>query len=119
TLNVGYTRFGSSATNREFGARFGGGFGGGGGGATGGSYLLPERGSNAENTNNTLQLGETWVINSHFILESRLRYQHETNQATADTTGVAINVLDAFNGGGATCCPSRTRTDDLEWQDYL
>src|SRR5262245_32715377 len=116
TLNVGYNRFGSSATNREFGARFGGGAFGG---ATGGGFLLPERGSNSANTNQTLQLGETSIINTRLILESRLRYQREISNATADTTGVAINVLDAFNGGGATCCPSSGRTDNLEWQDYL
>ncbi|MBI1762614.1 MAG: carboxypeptidase regulatory-like domain-containing protein, partial [Acidobacteria bacterium] len=118
TLNISYNLFSTAAANREFGARFGGG--GGGGGTTGGnSFLLPERGSNSDNTNDTLQLGETSIINSRLILESRLRYQHENNRATADTTGVAINVLDAFGGGGATCCPSRTRQDNLEWQDYL
>ncbi|HKX27244.1 MAG TPA: TonB-dependent receptor, partial [Blastocatellia bacterium] len=122
TLNLGYNRQASSATNREFGARFGGGFGGGpgGGGATaGGNYLLPERGSNSENTNHTLQLGETLIVNPRLILESRLRYQHELANLTADTTGVAINVLDAFGAGGATCCPSRTRSDLAEWQEYL
>ncbi len=39
--------------------------------------------------------------------------------ATADTQGVAINVLDSFNGGGSPCCPSKTRLDQLDWQDYL
>jgi outer membrane receptor for ferrienterochelin and colicin len=117
TLNAGYNRFGSSAKNREFGVRFGGGFGGGA--ATGSSFLLPERGSNSDNTNHTLQLTETSIINTRLILESRLRYQHEKSDATADTTGVAINVLDAFNGGGSTCCPSDRRQDSLEWQDYL
>src|SRR5215470_2627075 len=87
TLNASYNRFGSSATNREFGQRFGGGPGGGG--AAGGSFLLPERGSDSDNTNNTLQLSETSIINTRLILESRLRYQHETTSATADTTGVA------------------------------
>ncbi|NBO64757.1 MAG: hypothetical protein EBU88_07925, partial [Acidobacteria bacterium] len=41
------------------------------------------------------------------------------NLATARTTGVAINVLDAFNGGGSTCCPSESTTSQVEWQQYL
>ncbi len=122
TLNVSYNRFGSTSLNREFAVRFGG-FGGGGGGgnnlSSGGTYLLPERGSNAENTNHTLQLGETFIINPHLILESRLRYQREASNVTAVSQGVAINVLDAFNGGGSTCCLSTRQENNLEWQEYL
>jgi hypothetical protein len=143
TLNASYMYFGSESDNREFAVRFGGfgggpgggpggggpgggGFGGGGfgggfgGGATGGSnYTLPERGSNSNNGNHTLRLSETFIINSALLLESRLQLQRESSRATANTTGVAINVLDAFNGGGATCCPSDTRTTGAEWQEYL
>ncbi len=129
TLNVSYNRFGNSSINREFAARFGGGGfgpgggGGFGGGVTGNSYLLPERGSNADSVNQTLQVGETMIINPKLIMETRLRFIREsrntTTNATGDTTGVAINVLDAFNGGGATCCPSTTQENNLEWQQYL
>ncbi|MFN0120134.1 MAG: TonB-dependent receptor domain-containing protein [Blastocatellia bacterium] len=129
TISLGYNRVGSDATNREFGARFGGGFGGGpgggfggggfGGGSTGASYLLPERGSNAANGNHSLQLSMTSLLSSRLILESRLRYQREASDLTANTNGVAINVLDAFNGGGATCCPNTSREHNLEWQEYL
>ncbi len=122
TLNVSYNRFGNSSINREFAARFGGGgFGGGGfgGGVSGNSYLLPERGSNADSVNQTLQLGETMIINPKLIMETRLRFIRESRSTTADSTGVAINVLDAFNGGGATCCPSTTQENNLEWQQYL
>lgn len=142
TLNANYMFFGSESDNREFAVRFGGfgggpggggpgggfgggpggGFGGGFGGATSGgsgNYTLPERGSNSTNSNHTLRLSETFIINSDLLLESRLQLQRESSQATANTTGVAINVLDAFNGGGATCCPSETRTTGAEWQEYL
>jgi hypothetical protein len=132
TLNFSYNRFGSSSLNREFAARFGGGgFGGGGGGfggggfggggatSGGGSFLLPERGSNAENTNHTLQFGVTSILSSRLILESRVRLQREFSDTTANTQGVAINVLDAFNGGGSTCCPNTRKETNLEWQEYL
>ena len=139
TLNASYMFFGSESDNREFAVRFGGfggggpggggpggggfgGFGGGFGGAMSGSsgnYTLPERGSNSTNGNHTLRLSETFIINSALLLESRLQLQRENSRAAANTTGVAINVLDAFNGGGATCCPSDSRTTGAEWQEYL
>jgi hypothetical protein len=123
TLNVSYNRFGSTSLNREFAVRFGG-FGGGGGFggnklSSGSTYLLPERGSNAENTNHTFQLSETFIISPKLILESRLRYQREASNVTAVSQGVAINVLDAFSGGGSTCCPSMRLENNLEWQESL
>ncbi len=136
TLNANYMFFSSESDNREFAVRFGGGgFGGPGGGGFGGggfggggfggfgggggNYTLPERGSNSTNSNHTLRLSETFIINSALLLESRLQLQRESSRANANTTGVAINVLDAFNGGGATCCPSDSRTTGAEWQEYL
>ena len=142
TLNANYMFFGSESDNREFAVRFGGfgggpggggfgggargGFGGGFGGAPGGgagdiggNYTLPERGSNSTNANHTLRLSETFIINSDLLLESRFQIQRESSRATANTDGAAINVLDAFNGGGATCCPGETRATTGEWQEYL
>ncbi|MEO0248474.1 MAG: TonB-dependent receptor, partial [candidate division WOR-3 bacterium] len=123
TLNIGYSFTTSESKNREFVARFGGfgppgGFGGGGGGG-GNNYTLPERGSNSENTNQTLQLAETFLMSTRLIHETRLRFQREQSASTANTQGVAINVLDAFNGGGSTCCPNESRQNTLEFQDYL
>ncbi|HKQ73759.1 MAG TPA: carboxypeptidase regulatory-like domain-containing protein [Blastocatellia bacterium] len=135
TLNANYSFFGSESENREFAVRFGGFGGGPGGGGPGGggfggfglvaaasgsgNYTLPERGSNSTNANHTLRLSETFIINSSLALESRLQLQRESSRATAVTSGVAINTLDAFNGGGATCCPSETRATGGEWQEYL
>jgi hypothetical protein len=85
----------------------------------GGGFTLPDRGMTTDNTNRTFTLSETFVVNSRLIHETRLRWQHEINTSVARTPGVAINVLDAFQSGGATCCPSSSRQDQLDFQDYL
>lgn len=85
----------------------------------GGGFTLPDRGSSTDNTNHTFTLAETFVVNSRLIHESRLRWQHEVTDSTAKTPGVAINVLDAFNSGGATCCPNTASQNQLDFQDYL
>ncbi len=87
--------------------------------SNGGGFTLPDRGSTTDNTNHTFTISETFVVNSRLIHETRMRWQHEINNAVARTPGVAINVLDAFNSGGATCCPSSSRQDQLDFQDYL
>ncbi|QQS47911.1 MAG: TonB-dependent receptor [Acidobacteriota bacterium] len=129
TLNVSYNYRWSDALNTEFAVRFGGGFGGfgggrgfgggGGGGGGGTSIQLPERGSDRNNSNHNLRISETWIINSKMIHEARFQYEREFTDQVARFDGAAINVLDAFNGGGSTCCPNTTTTSTFEYQDYL
>jgi hypothetical protein len=111
TLNLVYSRSAGQNTNREFAARA----------ASGGvsNYTLPERASSSDDVNHSLQLGEVWLINPKLIHESRLRLQYDQRRIRANTTGYAVNVLDAFYGGGAACCPNNSRSFDAEWQDYL
>ncbi|HEY8458796.1 MAG TPA: hypothetical protein VIM99_00355, partial [Blastocatellia bacterium] len=99
----------------------GGGFGGGGfgGGGQGNNYTLPERGSNSENVSNSLRFSVTSIINTRLINEARFRWEGERRSQFANTEGVAINVLDAFEGGGATCCPTSARQTNFELQNYL
>jgi hypothetical protein len=138
TLNVNYQFFGTSSKNAGLGGggSFGGGFGGGGRGGGGGGFggggfgfgggfvsstsvRLPESASNSENANHTIQLSDTHIVNSRLIHESRFELQRERSEQTAVFGGVSINVLDAFVGGGATCCPSDSRGWQVEYQDYF
>jgi hypothetical protein len=134
SLNVSYNRWAGRITNREFASGFsvgiyfrgsligvGNGLSGFGAGCLpGGGYnLLPERGSDCDNSNHTLRLAETWVLSSQVVHESRFQYQREHTQLRAKNDGVAINVLDSFGGGGSTCCPSDLLGNGVEYQDYL
>jgi Carboxypeptidase regulatory-like domain len=144
TLRMNYNYRGSERANSEFATGSGGGiFGGGGGGgfggggrgggggffvggggaggnssSAGGSLMLPDRASNTESANHSLSLSETLLINSRLVHEARLRVQHETNRTTPVMQAVAIDVLDAFLGGGSTKS-SDSRTDTIELQDSL
>ncbi|MEP7274312.1 MAG: hypothetical protein ABI882_22655, partial [Acidobacteriota bacterium] len=95
----------------------GGGFGGGGAGGSG-SLMLPERASNTHSENHSLSFSETFVINPRLLHETRLRLQQDTNSSEAVSTGVAIDVLDAFQGGGSTVS-SQSRTTNVEFQDAM
>jgi hypothetical protein len=130
TLNVSYNYRTTEAINQEFAVRFGGGFffggggggfggGGGGGGGGGSNNLLPERGSNREGSSHELRLSETWIINSKMIHEARFEYEREYSNQIPNFNGVAINVLDSFNGGGSPCCPNTATEQSFEYQDYL
>ncbi|MEP7339843.1 MAG: carboxypeptidase regulatory-like domain-containing protein [Acidobacteriota bacterium] len=87
--------------------------------SSGGGFVLPDRGSINDGVNHTVTLAATSIVNSRLVHEARLRFQNEGNAATARTPGAAINVLDAFQGGGSTCCPNDLRQRQVNFQDYL
>jgi len=73
-----------------------------------GGFTLPERATNAKSHNWTIQMTET--ANLKTTLRNELRFQMRNNSAKTlpVTDAVAVNVQDAFNGGGA---PTRNSSD--------
>lgn len=125
TLNLNYFHQNLSNENVEFavrflGVRFGGGIGGPRSGfGSSNNFYLPERASSNNMANHTLRLSETFVINSRLVHEARWQFQSQALKARAKTEGLAVNVLDAFYGGGSPCCPNERQSRSIEYQDYL
>jgi hypothetical protein len=141
TINLNYNYRTTEITNVEFRNSFGGGFGfgggggggfggfggggggfggGGGGGSISGNIYLPDRTTNRDNSSHNLRLTETWIINTKMIHEARFQFQRERTDQEANKPGLlAINVSDAFFGGGSPCCPNLSDSDSFEYQDYL
>jgi len=65
-----------------------------------GGVTLAERASNFKGHNVNFQLTERAIISPKFISELRLNYFHNQNSFLPVTEAYAIDVLDAFNGGG-------------------
>lgn len=71
-----------------------------------GGFSLPERALNFKGHNWNFQLSERGILRPTFISEIRFSYYHNQNSLLPATEALAVNVLDAFNGGGAQ---NRTR----------
>ncbi len=134
TMGIRYGRSQRNSQNQEFAVSFGGfgggfgpgGGGGGGGGGRGGggasgtvNFTLPERGTNSDSVSHNLQLLNTTIISARLINEARLNVGYDRRNSSPVTTGVAINVLDAFNGGGSPSGLNNSRGFDYEFQNYL
>ena len=65
-------------------------------------FRLPEQGSTREFDTFTIQIKETAVLSTSFNNEVRLRINEFSNEQRPVTTGVHINVQDAFRAGGGT-----------------
>jgi hypothetical protein len=65
-----------------------------------GNFTLASRASDRLSHSAEFQMRESSILNTKMVHEVRFQFSHDTQQNTPQTTGVAINVLDTFNGGG-------------------
>lgn len=66
----------------------------------GGVFVLPERAQRNSSSEDTLRFSLTTIASERAVNELRLQASRRTNAARALSDGIAINVLDAFSGGG-------------------
>nr|MBA3241000.1 TonB-dependent receptor [Acidobacteriota bacterium] len=83
-----------------------------------GGFSLPERAFDASNSEHTLQLTETAVINQRVVNETRFQYIRERRRQEGGTDTPTVRVLEAFTGGGAQAGRSATDEDRFELQNY-
>ena len=83
-----------------------------------GSFNLPERGLQARSTANTAQFTDTWILGAKAINETRVQFFRLASSNQPNTAGPAIQVLGAFNGGGAPLGNSSDLRQSFELQNY-
>ncbi len=83
-----------------------------------GSFNLVSRGVHAETTSQTAQLTETAVMGTSTVNETRFQFYRVTGANTANSFDPALEVLGAFNGGGAPVGRAADRQTSYEAQNY-
>ena len=79
-----------------------------------GGFNLPERAYNSENSEQSIQLTETAIINKTIVNETRFSFERQQNMQDADNSIATIDVQDAFTGGGSQVGNAHSRTHDWE-----
>ena len=79
-----------------------------------GGFSLPSREFDAQNSEQSIQLTETAIINKTIVNETRFQFEHQTNSQDADNTIPAIDVQEAFFGGGSQV--GQSHTDNNSWE---
>jgi hypothetical protein len=83
-----------------------------------GGFNLASRGYSNRNINQTVQATETAVLGTSVINETRFQYFRDGSDTIANTLAPAIQVLGAFNGGGAQVGRSFDTQNYYELQNY-
>lgn len=83
-----------------------------------GDFRLPSRAFRGDRSNHTLQLTETALLNEKMVNETRLMLSHNISRQIADTVQPALNVADAFYGGGSQIGSTSYKQDRFEVQNF-
>ena len=83
-----------------------------------GDFNLPSRAFDTQNTQHTLQLTETAIINQKVINETRFQFERDRRRQEGGTDAPVVRVLEAFTGGGAQNALSSNEQDRYELQNY-
>ncbi|HYP53824.1 MAG TPA: TonB-dependent receptor, partial [Pyrinomonadaceae bacterium] len=83
-----------------------------------GDLNLPSRAFDTFDTQHTLRLTETAVINQRIINETRFQFDRERRTQEGDALEPTLRVLEAFTGGGAQVGLSFNARDRFELSNY-
>ena len=83
-----------------------------------GGFSLPSKAYRGRNSNFTLQLTETAMLNEKTINETRFQWIRNRFRQTSVSDELALNVLDSFFGGGSQLGSSSNAQDRFELQNF-
>jgi hypothetical protein len=83
-----------------------------------GSTSLPSQSSDSLETEHTVQLSDSWIINEHVVNETRFQYLRDYSSTTPVSPGIPlISVQGAFTGGGSYAQTESDHTNHFELQN--
>ena len=83
-----------------------------------GNTNLPTVGYNTESTENTVQVSDTQIVNSHVINETRFEYQRDYSTQDPLATGPTLSVQGIFTTGGSSQGIQHSTENHIEVQNY-
>jgi hypothetical protein len=82
-------------------------------------FALQSQGYNVSNTENTIQVSDTQIVNPRVVNDLRFQYMRERDNQVAEQTTPTETVQGAFTGGGNNQGTVRDNQDHYELQDYV
>ncbi len=83
-----------------------------------GTLSLPDQATSSINYTNELQIGDTWIINPHLLLEPRFLWRRINNNQMPNLLTPAVTVQGAFTNGGSSAGNVQDHEDIFMLQTY-
>jgi hypothetical protein len=81
-------------------------------------FSLPEQAFNLNETEHTVQISDTQILNPRVVNETRFQFQREISHQLPLSTAPTIQVQGAFTGGGSARGAVRNTENNYELQNY-
>ena len=82
-----------------------------------GGFSLASQGFNTSNTEQSVQLTETAVINKKIVNETRFSFEHQVSGQNGNNSIPTINVADSFTDGGTSVGQSSSKENQIQLQN--
>ncbi len=83
-----------------------------------GTLNLPDQAINSDDIENTVQVGETWIVNQRLVNETHFQWRRIRSEQSAVYSRPTITVQGAFTTGGNSSGTSQDHEDNFELQNY-
>jgi hypothetical protein len=83
-----------------------------------GQFSLPSQAYDLNETEQTVQISDSQIVNPKMVNETRFQFQRENTHQLPFSTATAIQVQGAFTGGGSSSGDARTIQNNYELQNY-
>jgi hypothetical protein len=83
-----------------------------------GTLNLQDQATSGTAEENTLQIGDTMLVNPRLVNEARFQWRRIRNSQSAEYPGPAVSVQGAFTTGGNSSGVNQDHEDVLQLQDY-
>ncbi len=83
-----------------------------------GALVLPQQAVSALNWSNEVQIGDTWIINPHLLMEPRFDWRRVSNSTSPNSVTPSITVQGAFTTGGNNLGSLQDHEDIFMLQNY-
>jgi hypothetical protein len=83
-----------------------------------GTLSLPEQASNGRSEENTVQIGDTILVNPRLVNETHFQWRRVRNNQAASYFTPTVSVQGAFTTGGSSSGVSQDHEDNIELQNY-
>jgi len=83
-----------------------------------GTLSLPQQASSAVNSENEVQIGDTWVVSPRLLMEPRFLWRRVSNNQSPNFLTPTVTLQGAFTTGGASSGTLHDHQDVFMLQDY-
>ncbi len=83
-----------------------------------GQFSLPSQAYDSNETENSIQLGDTQLFGTKVVNETHFSYRRDRSNLTPSSTDTTVNVIGAFLGGGNSSQYISDNQDNFEVQNY-